>query len=41
MMYFRSVYTGQVFEVDFIPQFGGWELATKEEFEEWTKAHLG
>ena len=34
MMYWRSVYTGQIHEVDFIPKFGGWELATKEEYEE-------
>ena len=34
MMYWKSIYTGQIHEVDFIPKFDGWELATKEEYEE-------
>ena len=37
MMYFKSIYTGQIHEVDFIPQFGGWELARKEDYEEQQK----
>ena len=37
MMYWKSVYTGQIHEVDFIPKFGGWELSTKEEYEEQQK----
>ena len=37
MMYFKSKFTGQVYEVDFIPTFPGWELSTKEEYEKWKK----
>lgn len=37
MMYFKSIYTNQIHEVDFIPQFGGWELSTKEEYDEQQK----
>lgn len=37
MMYFKSTYTGVIFEADFIPKFGGWELSTKEAFEEQKK----
>ena len=37
MMYFRSVYTGQIYEVDFIPTGEGWELSTKEEYEKQQK----
>lgn len=37
MMYFKSIYTGQIYEVNFIPQFEGWELSTKEEYEEQQK----
>lgn len=33
MMYFKSIHTGQIYEMDFIPQYGGWELSTKEEYE--------
>lgn len=32
MMYFKSIYTGQIYEVDFIPTGIGWELSTKEEY---------
>lgn len=38
MMYIKSVHTGQVYEVESLPRFmGGYELATKEEFEAWKK----
>ena len=37
MMYFKSIYTGQIYEVDFIPKGIGWELSTKEEYENWKK----
>ncbi len=37
MMYFKSVFTGQIYEVDFIPMGIGWEVSTKEEFEKWKK----
>ena len=37
MMYFRSTLTGQCYEADFIPQFGGYELITKAEYEAWKK----
>lgn len=33
MMYFKSTYTGQIYEMSFIPQYGGWEPSTKEEYE--------
>lgn len=39
MMYFKSIYTGQVYKMDFIPQFGGWELSCEAEYIEWCKAH--
>lgn len=32
-MYWKSVYTGQIHETDSIPQYGGWELARKEDYE--------
>ena len=38
MMYFRSVYTGHCMECDFIPQYGGWELITREEFLDWKRS---
>lgn len=39
MMYFKSIYTGQIYEVDFIPMGQGWELSTKEEYDAYmTKA---
>ena len=37
MMYWKSIYTGQIHEVDFIPQYDGWELSTKEEYEQQQK----
>ena len=38
-MYFKSVYTGQVFMVDFIPKFGGYELSTRNEYVKWCLDH--
>ena len=38
-MYFKSTITGQCYKADFIPQYGGYELITKAEFEAWCKAH--
>ena len=37
MMYWKSTATGQIYEVNFIPMGVGWELSTKEEFEQWKK----
>ena len=37
MMYFRSVYTGHCVKADFLPQFGGWELISEEEYLAWCK----
>ena len=37
MMYIRSIYTGQVYETDFLPQFGGYEVVTKADYEAWLK----
>jgi hypothetical protein len=31
-MYFKSTFTGQIYEVNFIPMGVGWELSTKEEY---------
>jgi hypothetical protein len=39
-MYIKSVYTGQVYEVDEMPKFGGYELSTKEEFDAYTVGAL-
>lgn len=33
MFYIKSSHTGEVHEVEEMPQFGGWELATKEEYD--------
>jgi hypothetical protein len=33
MMYFESIYTGQIYEVSFIPMGTGWKLSTKEAYE--------
>ncbi len=41
MMYFKSVYTGQVYAMDFIPQVDGYELATKEEYEAYCISKFG
>ena len=37
MMYWKSIYTGQIHAVDFIPQYSGWELSTKEDYEQQQK----
>lgn len=37
MMYIKSVETAQVYKADFLPQFGGWELATEEEYNAYMK----
>ena len=39
MMYWKSTATGQIYEVNFIPMGVGWELSTKEGFEQWKKAN--
>ena len=39
MMYFKSIITGQIYELDFIPKYDGFELSTKEEYEAWNKIH--
>ncbi len=38
-MYIRSTATGQVYKVEFIPKFGGYELASEAEFIAWCAAH--
>ena len=38
-MYIRSTATGQVYKVDFLPRFGGYELASEADFIEWCKAN--
>ena len=38
MMSFRSTMTGQCYELDFIPQFGGYELITKADYDAWCNA---
>ena len=37
MMYIRSTLTGQIYEVDFLPQFSGYEVVTKTDYEAWLK----
>lgn len=37
-MYFRSIYSGQVYKLDFIPKGEGWELATEQEYIEYFEA---
>lgn len=38
MMYIKSMATGQVYEVETLPKYlNGYELATKEEYEEYKK----
>lgn len=39
MMYFKSVYTGQVYKMGFIPMGNGWELSTEAEYLAWCKEH--
>lgn len=38
MMYFKSTFTGQIYEIDFIPTGIGWELSTKEEYIAYAKS---
>lgn len=35
MMYIKSQYTGQVMPTEQLPQFGGWEVVSRETFLEW------
>ena len=35
--YFKSVYTGQVYKVDFIPVGIGWEEVSEAEYLDWCK----
>lgn len=37
MMYYKSIFTGQIYCVSFIPDGVGWVKVSKEEFEEWKK----
>ena len=37
-MYFRSIYSGQVYKLDFIPKGEGWELATEQEYIDYIQA---
>lgn len=39
MMYFRSTFSGQVYKLDFIPQYDGFELTTEAEYVAWCRAH--
>ena len=36
-MYIRSTLTGQIYEADFLPQFGEYEIVTKADYEAWLK----
>lgn len=36
-MYIRSTATGQVYKVEFIPKFGGYELASEADYLEWCR----
>ena len=38
-MYIKSTVTGQCYKVEYIPQYSGYEVVTKEEFEDWCRAH--
>ena len=38
-MYIKSTATGQVYKVEFIPKFGGYELASESDYLEWCRAH--
>lgn len=38
MMYVRSITTGQIYETDFLPQFGGYEVVSKATYIEWRRA---
>ena len=35
MFYVRSIYTGQVYKVETMPKFGGYEMVGRKEYEEW------
>lgn len=35
MYYFMSEYTGQVYKLDFIPQYQGWIQVTEKEYKEY------
>ena len=37
MMYIRSILTGQVYEVECLPKFGGYEVVTKATYIEWLR----
>jgi hypothetical protein len=37
MMYFKSTLTDQIYELPFVPMGEGWELSTKEEYEQWKR----
>ena len=36
-MYIKSTATGQVYKVEFIPKFGGYELASEADYLEWCR----
>ena len=38
--YFKSTYTGQVYKMDFYPQFAGYEPSNEEEYNVWVNEHL-
>ena len=38
--YFKSTYTGHIYRLSFIPQYGGYKEVTKEEYEEY-RAKMG
>lgn len=38
--YFKSIYTGQIYEMDSEPKFGGYVETTKEEYEEYKRLYL-
>ena len=37
MLYVKSIFTNQVYEVEFFPHGIGWEWSTKEEYEKQQK----
>ena len=39
MMYVRSKLSGQCYKLDFIPQYGGYELITEAEYLAWCEAN--
>ena len=38
MMYFKSQYSDMMYKDTVLPKFGGWDVATEEEWIEWCKA---